>query len=276
MDWGQELQRERDFLRDYLAQAQHKVQRLASARIACQDCLEAEGLARMQHQAQLEVDTLADLLARQMSDDALSLDALLLRRARSLQREAQRESHGWRRGHPTPADYWDAESQLAFVLGLLRRYHAWQADRPYYPDRVSTPARDSYHGGNGVGANGRSGSNGHHEEPVFAHPWYILHPDEVEQPDEEPPTHTELDDLRDEMLARLVHDGFPEQHLELTVQDKGPVILTGYAHGEDDAIAIVDTVVSMAHGWDVLADIKIVDADHCPVCHPPGDNGRLH
>src|SRR5690606_30934961 len=59
---------------------------------------------------------------------------VLLYSARHFEQQSSRLGRNWGRGRPISPDYWEAEGKRAFLKDLLRRYHAWRANRPYYPD----------------------------------------------------------------------------------------------------------------------------------------------
>ncbi|NDJ79128.1 MAG: BON domain-containing protein [Chloroflexi bacterium] len=283
MDWELEQAQGCAFLREQLEQNEHKISRLERALAACDDCLEADGLRRMLHTAELEREVLHDLLRWQASENALSLDALLMQRARHFEREVKRLSQGWHRGRRTPAAYWDAESQRAFVCGLLRRYHARHAGRPLYDDCAGSSRNGSARNGAARPAPARPLPNPVQFGPVHQHPWYIPGPSSSNghQPTEEQPdrfdelTLEEIDALHQDILAALETTTSLVDHLEIIVQPEGMVLLTGYVHDDHashddlDADAIVQAIYAVEGVTEIVADLKTVAPDRCPICHPP-------
>jgi hypothetical protein len=258
MNWQTELEHEQAFLRHQIEETDHKIARLRHASEACQDCLESEGLDKRLRSAQAERDLLGDLLERQSGNRALSLDVLVLQREQHYRHEIQRLARHWGRGEPTPPGYWEAESKYAILTDLLRRYHAWQAGRPLYPQVV------------------RPRSNGTHlpkPAPVkTSHPWFIGAPDDprtdVEAHHYDTPS--KADDLtaqRDTLLESLHRINYPEHHLEIIVQPDGLAYVTGYAHSSDERDQALAVLFEQDEIGEVLVDIKVIPQAMCPVCH---------
>jgi hypothetical protein len=242
------------FLREQLELADHKADRLHSAYNACQHGPEKEGLEEMLHSAQAERDLLQGLLARQDSSRALALDTLILQELDQLKDQAARLSRGWRRGHATPPTYWEVENKRHFLSGLLRRYHAWEAGRAYYSDSV-------------VRSSSSSGTPQVFVPQGSTYPWYISTPDEQEvqelsAPDDVP----HLNALRDTIYRTLHQEGYPDNHLEITVQLDGWVLIKGYAHSEEDHDQIIASVCKVPLVREVLADIQVVPQAKCLPC----------
>ena len=134
MDAIPKHEQDRAFLQEQIVEANRKIARLRSTLASCRDSLERQELTVMLQTAQLEGDLLNDLLANQDGVNPLSLDTIITDQSRRFQQQAVRLSRGWRRGTTTPAGYWEAEARRSFLTDLLRRYHAWQAGRPYYAE----------------------------------------------------------------------------------------------------------------------------------------------
>jgi hypothetical protein len=154
MDEVTNSKRALDFLREEMNQVDHKIAQLENALDTCDDCLETDGVKAALQNAGSERALLHDLLTRQLSAEAVSLDALLLSEIDSRKRAAQRFAGHWQRGHRTPAAYWNNEVQLAFLNELLSRYLAWVDNR--------SP---------------RANNAGGNEQP-HAYPWYADNDDE--------------------------------------------------------------------------------------------------
>jgi hypothetical protein len=79
-------------------------------------------------------------------------------------------------------------------------------------------------------------------------------------------------------VEALRQKGYPDHHLEIVVQPEGQVIATGYAHSAEQHELAMQTIMAVKGVTELLADIKVVDSDACPVCHPelapePGTSG---
>jgi hypothetical protein len=273
MLWASELEQERAFLQEELAQAEHKVTRLEHAISACQGCLEADGLAAMMHSAQLEQEILRDLIAHQAAEDALSLDTLILQQIKHFKLEAARLAHDWHRGHPTPAGYWEAESKQAFLTTLLRRFHAWHAGRPYYADAQPPSAASS-------DGSARAAKPEPDLSPtkggVYLHPWYISAASGSGQhqgeglPGGNDSDLGPLDALRHAIYAMLSAQRFPEHHLEIIAEPGGTVMVKGHAHSEEERSRIMATIGGVPGVQEMLVDIAVTVPQHCPICAAQG------
>lgn len=264
-----EGERELAFLREQLSEAEHKVARLQHAVDTCQRCLEAEGLAKMLTAAQAERRLLTELIAFQSSEQALSLDTVLLYSARHFEQQSSHLGRNWGRGRPIPPDYWEAEGKRAFVKDLLRRYHAWRADRPYYPDIAPAANNHTRTAGTPGAAVQRSAQGS-----GVTHPWFVETSaaagsgsqngyDSGPEQDEK-----SLDALEEQIHSALRRVGFPDDHLRIIVQPRGFVIVTGYAHDAGQRALAVRTLEHVEGIHDLLTDIQIMDATRCPACQP--------
>jgi hypothetical protein len=235
MSHQDESKRETEFLQEQVREAERKVARQHEALTACTDCLEAEGLQQLLHNAQMERDLLRDLLKQQTGAESVSLEALIMQRANRLHDRAASLSGHWKRGQPTPPEYWEAENQRNFLLEILRHFHAGQT--PSAPEKTSQPA--------------------------VAHPWFDA--------DANGGTHTvaNLDDVHAEIVQALASAGYPAKHLEIMVQPQGLVVVTGQAHSAADREQALAAIMSVENVWEIVSDIKIVEEPRCPVCHPP-------
>ena len=259
MNWQTELEHEQTFLRHQIAEVEHKIDRLRHASAACQDCLEAEGLDKSLRAALAERELLGDLLERQSGSGALSLDVLVLQREAYYRHEVQRLARDWGRGDPTPPGYWEAESKYTFLTDLLRRFHAWQAGRPLYPQ---------------AGKSSPNGASLPKPAPVKpSHPWFIGAPDDphtnvVAHTHDTPSNADKPAALRDTLLEALHRINFPDHHLEIIVQPDGVVYAAGYAHSHDERDQALAALFEQVAVGEVLADIKVIPQATCPVCHP--------
>lgn len=253
MDTQTDLKRELEFLREQMHASDQKTARLQNALDTCDDRLESSGLTAMLHAARLERDLLNAVIMRQVDSHALSLQAVILDQQEAIRQATDPQMLHWQRGHPTPTAYWDAEIRQTYLDDLLRRFHAWQHGRPYYPP--ATSARDT-----------------HAAAPEYAHPWYPASPDgsDLAQPDSEPPV-----TVSDEALAdALKHAGCPADHLTLIVEPDGFVLATGYAHSEAEREQCLTALVGVEGVREVLTGIVIADPARCPACQAAQANGR--
>jgi hypothetical protein len=272
MNWQDQIEHDRAFLREQLSHLEHKLTRLENARAACQNCLEAEGLDRLLHAARLEETILTTLEKSQSGEDATPLDGLIVTETEHYKAVARRQAANWRRGQPTPSAYWDAEASQGILTDVLRRLHAWRAGRPYYAET-----------GGGIHA-GPNGTAKPAPKPAYGggsdiHPWYLSQPT---VPPEETPVQdasyengSALDAFRARLYTALHNAHFPDEHVELVVQPDGLVIATGYAHDDEQAEIAVEVMTEFPGVWRVLADIKVIDEAHCPACRALAEN-RSH
>ncbi|MEW6580506.1 MAG: hypothetical protein AB1435_15110 [Chloroflexota bacterium] len=253
MDTQTDLKRELAFLREQMHASDQKIARLQNALDDCEDRLESSGLAAMLRAARLERDQLNTVIMRQVDSNAVSLQAVILDRQETIRQAAGPQALRWQRGHSTPTAYWDAEIRQAYLDDLLRRFHAWQHGRPYYPP--ATTARDT-----------------HAAAPEYALPWYPASPDGSgqAQTDIEPPVSVSDDAL----AAALRHAGCSPDHLTIVVEPDGFVLATGYAHSEAEREQCLAALVSVEGVREVLTGIVIADPPHCPVCQAAQATGR--
>ncbi len=122
----------KDFLYEQMHAAEHRIERLQNVLEVCGDCLEKEGLQAMLRNAQIERDLLQEMLQND-SRSADSLETHLLEQIERNHEDLRRTARTWRRGHPTPSAYWDAELRQVVLTDLLGRLHAWQEGHPWYP-----------------------------------------------------------------------------------------------------------------------------------------------
>lgn len=263
MNWQDQLEHDRQFLYEQMIQLASKIARLENARATCRDSLEAEGIDRLLHAARLEKATLADLIDSQLREDAPPLSGLIMAEVDRYKAEARKQAANWRRGQPTPPAYWDAEARQGILTDLLRRLHAWRAGRPYYAEAGrSGPAHQ-----NGVGVTVPKPAHARKHE---IHPWYVSSPGGSSGGIRVPPgTHANgsaVDILRARLYAALHNAGFPDEHVEILVQSDGLVIVTGYAHDDEQAENAIQMMAGFPGVWRVLADIKVTSPQNCPAC----------
>ena len=246
-----------DFLREQMNEIDHKIARLEAGAETCEDCLESESLQRMLNAAETERDLLHDLLTRQRSGEAVSLEAAIIEHTHRAGHEAELLRSHWRRGQPTPPAYWEMEIRQAFYAEMLRRWHVWEQEGPHHTYPHSTAALQFVTGPDGA--------------PVYNHPWYPP-PKGTGNGNHHngPETHKEdpLAALEARIVAALHAAHLPDDHLTITVQPGGEVLLTGYVHTADDREAIIVLLMSLDGVWELLVDLQITDEAHCPVCHP--------
>jgi|YNPNPStandDraft_1061719.scaffolds.fasta_scaffold22161_3 hypothetical protein len=117
---------EQAFLEDQLAQIARKAARLQNASDASDSSLERQGLQSRAQTIELQRDLLRTMLAECASGSALSLEGMILHRLKVLQDQSRRVARNWRRGHPTPPDYWAIETKRGVLVDLLNRYRTWR------------------------------------------------------------------------------------------------------------------------------------------------------
>jgi len=258
-----EMEQDAVFLQEQITLAERKTERINNALTACHECQEGESLQKMLQAAQCEQQLLSDLSAH-LSDTSASLETLILERLDQYQQAAARLSSRWHRGQPTPPAYWEAESKREFLARLLRRYHAWQAGRPYYepvqtlaaapPPATTHPATNRF---------------SKQASAVYLHPWYL--PPAQPSPEDNVPNDLEqLMALGQEIQEALRCQGFDQAmldtHLRIIVQEQGYVIVEGYAHDQEAHDRISKTVSAQPRVEETLMDIQVVSEGHCPIC----------
>ncbi len=253
MDAQTDPKRELAFLREQMHASDQKIARLQNALDNCEDRLESSSLTAMLHAANLERDLLNTVIMRQVDSNSVSLQAVILDQQETIRQAAHPQALRWQRGQATPTAYWDAEIRQAYLDDLLRRFHAWQHGRPYYPPAAS--ARDT-----------------HAATPDYAHPWYPTSPDGSDQAqgDIEPPV-TVSDDA---LAAALKHAGCPPDHLTIVVELDGFVLATGYAHSEAEREQCLAALVGVEGVREVLTGIVIADPARCPACQAAQTGSR--
>jgi hypothetical protein len=275
MDAIPKREQDRAFLQEQIVEANRKIARLRSMLASCRDTLEQQELTAMLQTAQLEGDLLNNLLAGQDKVNALSLDAIIADQSRRFQQQAVRLSRGWRRGTATPAGYWEAEARRSFLTDLLRRYHAWQAGRPYYAEsQTHAAAPDSSTNNTSNGKRPPTNQDTH----TYMHPWFL--PATLGQngnggEDESHDEVTRLNVLRDAILKQLSQKGFPAGHLDLIIQPDGLVIAKGYAHNRAEHDQVIEVMCSIPAIKETLIDVQIVNPANCPACAAEGASNRV-
>jgi hypothetical protein len=249
MSWQTDRDMAVNFLRRQMNEIDSKITRLESALDSCDECLEANGLEASLHNVELERELLGDLLMNQLDASALSLDALIMRQAEQYRHEANQLAQHWHRGQQTPPNYWDAEVRQSYLTELLGRFHAWQDGRPYYVPDNQEPVELA-------------------EEPEHAYPWFAEPVQNIQQSTEE------ANMVREDIFSALRRHGYPFDHLKITVQPGGQVTITGYAHDTDEREHILRIITDVESVVQVMADVKVVDEAHCPVCNPDLKNGE--
>jgi hypothetical protein len=265
MDHDDEIKLELAFLHEQLYEVDHKITHLEGALQTSADSLETQGLKNTLHSAHLERAILDDLMADKAASGAVSLDAVLIQHGNRYQQQVARLAGNWHRGRSISPDYWEAETKRAFFADLLRRYHAWRTEHPVYSSdlerHVVRPHKAS--------PSKQQAPSG----PDYAHPWYVLTSEEANKESAESrpgtnATNEELVALHDDIVEALHEENYPDDHLEIVVQPEGQVIATGYAHSVEQHELAMQTIMAVEGVTELLADIKIVDPDACPACHP--------
>jgi len=259
MDADGARQQERDFLRAQLVETQHKTARLENVRSGCHDCPEASGLDALLSAAAAERRLIEDLIAHAESDPpSLALSAAMMARFHRLDSARSRLATRWRRGRPTPPAYWEIANERTFLEQLLRRWNAWQAGRLYYPNAANgmarrgvTPARQA-------------------SAPARANPWETpsaLPVSAGEDPGEDPEKLLARNETRRaEQLAALERAGVAPDHVEIIFASDQIVFLIAYAHDERERRAMINTLLGAGYVETLMADIRVNDPAHCPVC----------
>ncbi len=244
MSWQTDHEQAVDFLRDQMNEVDTKITRLQSAVASCEDCLERDGLQSSLHNVELERAILKELLMNQMADRALSLDALIMRQAEQYRREANRLAQHWHRGEQTPPDYWDAEVKQAYITELLGRFHAYHDGRSYYVAENSS------------------------QEDETSFPWYAEPVQDIQQ------STTEANMIREDIYTALRRHAHPFDHLTITVNPGGQVMVTGYAHDDNERENVLRSIMDVKSVTELVTDVKITDEAHCPICSPSAKNKR--
>jgi hypothetical protein len=264
MDHDDEIKLELAFLREQLHTIDHRLTRLETALESSTDPLEKQGLENTLQSVQLEHTILDDLMDHKMGSGVVSLDAMLMQHGNRFQQDVARLAGNWHQGQAIPPDYWEAETKRAFLVDLLQRYHAWRTEHPTYtsdlerhqvrPRRAKTARKQ----GSGQG---------------YGHPWYLPVAEDAnaEGAQARPgtgATNEALMALHDEIVEALHKENYPDNHLEITVQPDGQVMVTGYAHSAEQHELAIQTIMNVTGISEVLADIKVVDPAACPACQP--------
>lgn len=258
MDNREGLQQERDFLQAQLAEVQHKIARLQSARRSSHDPLEAEGLDARLRAAETERALILSLLEQQRhANPGLPLRAALMAQIRRLEAVTSHPALRWRRGRATSPQYWEAARQRTFLEQLLRRFNSWEAGRPYYP----------------LVANGTQSAAAPAPRPsreALFNPWGA--PPQA-APSEQANTPDEPDTAAGRTLARraaliemLARAGIDADHVEIILENEPKAIVIAYAHSEDERVQIINTLLAADDVEAVLADIQVNDPRWCPAC----------
>lgn len=254
-----------------MAQAKHKLARAQHARDMCHDCMEAAGLDAALQGAKREHRLLAALHDYYTQHDTVSLPALIMHRADCARAQVARYARGWRSGQRTPTAYWEAEAETALLMDLLRRFNAWAADRPYYPD--ASPSM------NGKRPNGlaRSDARVARSRGGYFNPWSLQ---TASCPGA---NHLEGDDPEAQRIAlshalRQIDEalracGCLEGHVEVVMQPDGTVIAKGYAHGDDERQLVIAALLRLESVRELIVDLRVVAPGNCPVCRAYHTNG---
>lgn len=258
MDNREGLQQERDFLQAQLAEIQHKIARLQSARRGSHNALEAEGLDARLRAAETERALILSLLEQQQhANPGLPLRAALMAQIRRLEAATSHPALRWRRGRPTSPQYWEAARQRTFLEQLLRRFNSWEAGRPYYP----------------LVANGTQSAAAPAPRPgreALFNPWGAP-PRAVpsEQANDQDKPNTAADPTlarRAELIETLARAGIDADHVEIILENEPKAIVIAFAHNEDERVRIINTLLAADYVEAVLADIQVNDPRWCPVC----------
>lgn len=259
MDADGVRQQERDFLRAQLVETQHKTARLENVRSGCHDCSEANGLDALLSAIAAERRLIEDLIARAESDPpSLALSAVIMARLHWLDGTRSRLALRWRRGRPTPPLYWEIANERTFLKQLLRRWNAWQAGRPYYPNAANgtahrgvTPARQT-------------------SAPARANPWetpsalpVTAGGDSGEDPEK---LLARNETRRVELLAALERVGIAPDHVEIIFASDQIALLIAYAHDERERRAMINILLGTDYVETLMTDIRVNAPAHCPVC----------
>ena len=253
-------QQAREFLQAQLSEAQHKIARLEHVRRHCEDRAEAAGLDAMIRAASAECSVIEDLLAHLSNPDgAAGLSAQIMARLRRVRNHPDRAALRWRRGQPTPSAYWETTQKRTILEQLLRRWHAWQAGRPYFPAVA-----------NGISASAAPPVRQNSSALARANPWRLpassTGPAEpaVQSDPEKLLEHNEA--RRAELLAVLARAGIAPDHVEIIFSSEYMAVVTAYAHSDAERRVIVNTVIGTDYIDTLLADIRVTAQARCPVC----------
>jgi hypothetical protein len=262
-------QQARDFLEEQLKDVQHKIARLEHVKQTCTDCAEKAGLDRMLRAFEIERQVIEELLARQ-TDGAVvpALGAQIVARIKRLQARATRPAARWRRGQPTPSTYWEAAHARTVLEQLLRRWHAWRDGRPYYPSTSNGVVAATSHNAPAARLNLR------------ANPWGVPVTSATSSTSS---AHSEdgealagnSAELVDEVRAVLERAGIETDHVDIVFASEHVAIVTAVVHTNAERRVIINTLIAQDKIELVLADIRVMNPDRCPVCKArEKDNGH--
>jgi len=262
-------QQARDFLEEQLRETQHKIARLEHVKRTCTDCGEKAGLDRMLRGFEVERQVLEELLARQ-TDGAVApaLGAQIVSRIKRLRARAARPAARWRRGQPTPSTYWEAAHARAVLEQLLRRWHAWRDGRPYYPSVSNGVVTATSHNTPAARHNLRGNPWGAPVMPATGSASSALSEDGEALAGNSA-------ELVDEVRAVLERAGIEVDHVDIVFASEHVAIVTAVVHSDAERRVIINTLIALDTIELVLADIRVVDPDRCPVCRVrERDNGN--
>jgi hypothetical protein len=255
---------DQEFLRHEIEDLDHKIAHLRHGLETCDDYLETDGLQHMLDAALIEHDLVNGLLRSQSGPGALSLDCAIIQQIAGYRQRASRLSHGWRRGHPIPESYWEAQTRYLALERLLRRLHAVRAGRPVYGDRMRAASWRDY-------AMPRPLPDPTRGADSHSHPWLLAGWDAESEHDNHRALARTIEDL--DALAAKVGDTLdeariPRDHLDVIIEPGGQAIVTGHVHSEDEHQRVIDVILLLDQIDEVISDIKVVTPETCPACHP--------
>ena len=257
MDGGQERERSRSFLLRQINEIDHKLTRALNALGNCEECRERDGLQKSVDTVRIERELVSDLLHVVEAGEFSSLETLIICHRNRYGRQVRQLGHNWRRGRAIAVEYWSNEIRTRFLERLLRRYHAWEAGRPYYPE---------------FSANKEASATNPGERRRSDYPWYAGAISQVSKGGHDAALENDsaaggrLQRLRDHILEALRRKGFPDDHMEIIAHSGGSLLVRGYAHDHDQRLAAIDLMLDVPGVCEVVADIQVVTADRCPVC----------
>lgn len=109
-----------------MTQTARKAAHLQNAADACNSPMERQGLQSRAQTLELQRDLLQTILAECTSGSVISLEGVILHRLKVLQDQSRRVASNWRRGHPTPPEYWAIETKRGVLVDLLNHYRIWR------------------------------------------------------------------------------------------------------------------------------------------------------
>lgn len=285
------FQQAQAFLNERSTELDRKRDQISHARLSTENELEKAGFEHRLHDIEVERQIVLRIQDAFQRDKGLTLDTVILNEIQIYQGRTAHFSHGWQTGHEIPHEYWESQTIVAYLKGLLGRYHAWIQGRPYYgaasEEHVTTrPIQVEKSNGAGENADEHNSQqkeakqeNGKNRKSLY--PWFTMAaPNGTAQQSQKrmPEEHSVA---KNEALYRAIFGAFkaaglPEGHISVALETPDMVVLIGTVHTEDERDAAIDCALNTHGVHEVVAGLEVRDALHCPVCVPVAQVGDLN